>query len=342
MTRPARSALVLQGGGALGAYELGAARALYGSGTFAPDIVAGVSIGAVTAVLLTRPARGQKPLEALEAFWEEVTVPGLLFPPPLRPYASFLGNPNFFVPRLDILTLPSWTYFYDTTPLRRTLTQLVDVDALADKDASPGLLVSATHLEEGQIKYFYSREHMLTLDHIVASGSLPPAFATTVIENQSYWDGGLFDNTPLGAVIDRLDHALDVDWTVYVVNLFPNRAPIPRNFPEIAARMKNLQFANKTKDDVEMMRRINEVAAVMHALDKLPGGNPLKDDPAYRAVKNRGYVHVPRIVSITPPQPIDEFGDADFSPQAIKTRADEGYAQTMDALRAAAKAAKPA
>jgi predicted acylesterase/phospholipase RssA len=43
MTRPARSALVLQGGGALGACELGAAHALYKDNNFAPDVIAGVS-----------------------------------------------------------------------------------------------------------------------------------------------------------------------------------------------------------------------------------------------------------------------------------------------------------
>ena len=74
--------------------------------------------------------------------------------------------------------------------------------------------------------------------------------------------------------------------------------------------MKNLQFANKTLEDVEMMRRINEV----EALEKLPGGNPLKDDPAHEAVKERGYVDVPRIIPITPTETVHEFSDNDFSP----------------------------
>jgi predicted acylesterase/phospholipase RssA len=334
MTPPARSALVLQGGGALGAYELGTARALYKDANFAPEVIAGVSIGAVTAVLLARPAGGRKPLDALEAFWNEVTVPGLFFPSDLRQYASFLGNRNFFLPRVDYFAWPTWTYFYDTAPLRRTLEHLVDLGALADTNAVPRLLISATNLKEGQIEYFYSQRESLTLDHVMASGSLPPAFPMTTIGNDSYWDGGLFDNTPLGAVIDKLDKAPDVHRTVYVVNLFPNKAPIPRNLSEIAARMKNLQFANKTLDDVEMMRRMNEVAKLMEALEKLPGGNPLQDDPAYIAVKTRAYVEVPEIVSITPPEPIDEFGDADFSPEAIKKRANQGYAQTMKALAA--------
>jgi NTE family protein len=336
----ARSALVLQGGGALGAYELGAARALYQDNHFSPDMIAGVSIGAITALLLARPARGLKPLKALEAFWEKVTVPGFMLPPSLRQYASFFGNRNFYVPRLDYFNWPSWTYFYETAPLRDTLKQLVDLDALLDRTAAPALLVSATDLEDGQIRYFYSREDKLTLDHIVASGSLPPAFPMTLIENKSYWDGGLFDNTPLGAVLDKLDNATGVDRTIYVVNLFPNKAPLPRDLLEVQERMKNLHFANKSSADLAMLRRLGEVAELMEAIESLPGGNPLKDDPAYEAVKKRGYIHVPRIVSITPPEPVSEireYGDGDFSPSGIQKRAEEGYAQTMKALRVIAE-----
>jgi NTE family protein len=142
MPHPARTALVLQGGGALGAYELGAARRLYAKDAFAPDIIAGVSIGAITAVLLARPAAGLKPLEALEAFWQKVAVSAPFLPTILRPYASAWGDPNFFVPRLDYYALPHWTSLYDTEPLRQTLSQLVDLRALADPKAAPGLLVS--------------------------------------------------------------------------------------------------------------------------------------------------------------------------------------------------------
>src|SRR6516162_7469827 len=340
MTRQAQSALVLQGGGALGAYELGAARALYRDNHFSPDVIAGVSVGAITAVHLARPARGLKPLEALEAFWEKVTVPGLILPPALRQYASFFGDRNFFVPRLDYFNWPSWTYLYDTMPLRDTLKQLVDLDSLADRTAAPALLVSATDLEEGQIRLFYSREDTLTLDHIVASGSLPPAFPMTLIENKFYWDGGLFDNTPLGAVINKFDHARGVNRTIYVVNLFPNKAPLPRNLLEVQERMKNIHFANKSSADLETLRRLSEVAELMEALESLPGGNPLKDDPTYEVVKKRDYIHVPRIVSITPPEPVSEireYGDSDFSPDAIQMRAEQGYAQTMKALRVIAE-----
>jgi NTE family protein len=200
MTDKARSALVLQGGGALGAYELGAARALYETPEFAPDLIAGVSIGAITAALLARPGKGLKPLEALQAFWRRVTVDAPFVPPAFRPYEAFFGNAHFFLPRFDFWNWRTWTYFYSTTPLRDTLTDLVDLRALADKDATPELLVSATNVTEGEIAYFYSGDQGLMLDHIMASGSLPPAFPKTTPrvdgKDQSFWDGGLFDNTP--------------------------------------------------------------------------------------------------------------------------------------------------
>jgi hypothetical protein len=99
--------------------------------------------------------------------------------------------------------------------------------------------------------------------------------------------------------------------------------------------MKNLQFANKSLEDVKLLSRFNQVAALIQALETFPGGNPLKDNDAYKAVKRQGYLHVPCIVPITPPEVPKEFDDADFSPEAIKTRADEGEAQTEKALKAA-------
>ncbi len=332
MPHPESTALVLQGGGALGAYELGAARRLYKDPDFAPDLIAGVSIGAITAVLLARPAQGLKPLEALEAFWQKVTVNGLFLPPPLRPYASALGNPNFFVPRHDYFALPMWTHIYDTAPLRETLSQLIDLKALADPEAMPGLLVSATDVEAGEIEYFFSREGGLSLDHIMASSSFPPSFPMTQIGEKYYWDGGLFDNTPLGAVLERLDTAKGGDRTIFVINLFPNKVPLPTNLHKVRVRTHNLHFVNRSRADVRMLGRINEVADLMEALESLPEGNPLKDHPAYLAVAKRQYVRHPRIVEITRPEQVLGFGGSDFSPGTIEQRADEGFKQTDKAL----------
>jgi predicted acylesterase/phospholipase RssA len=329
-----RSALVLQGGGALGAYELGAARRLYEDGTFAPDMISGVSIGAITATLLARPAKGLTPIQALEAFWSEVTVAAWLYPFLLRPFASAFGNPHFFMPRTDLAGMLGWTSLYDTSPLRRTLETLVDLDALADPGARPGLLVSATDVEAGQIAYFYSAEKGLSLDHVLASGSLPPSFPMTEVDGRAYWDGGLFDNTPLGAVLDRLDVGPGVERTVYVVNLFPNRAPLPTSMAEVAERTLNLQFANRTKQDLKLLDRFDEVARLMELLERLPADSPVKQDEAFMAVRKRGYVRAPRIVQITRPEQAGAFDGMDFSPEGIAKRSEQGYAETARALAA--------
>ncbi|HMK90070.1 MAG TPA: patatin-like phospholipase family protein [Methylocystis sp.] len=344
MSRTSSSALVLQGGGALGAYEYGAAEALYEQSDFNPDLIAGVSIGAITAVLLARPAKGLKPIEALSRFWDRVSVAGDLFPPAFREYASLFGNPNFFTPRLDLLSIATWTSIYDTAPLRRTLSELVDLDALTDPAAAPGLLVSATNVREGQIRYFYSGDGGLRLDHIIASGSLPPSFPMTRIEDEKtgdeksdddwYWDGGVFDNTPLGAVLDRLDQSPGVERSIYVVNLFPNKAPLPRNLLEVNTRLQNLQFANKTLEDLKLLRRFDEVAQLIEALDTLPQGNPLAGHPAYDAVAKQRYVRVPNVIAVTRPEQAAGFDASDFSPQTIAARKAEGYKQTIRALHA--------
>jgi predicted acylesterase/phospholipase RssA len=334
MASAGRSALVLQGGGALGAYELGAARRLYEDPAFAPDVIAGVSIGAITAALLARPARGLTPLAALEAFWDEVAVSSWLAPHLLRPYLSAFGNPHFFMPRTDLVGMLHWTSLYDTSPLKATLEDLLDVNALADPKAEPGLLVSATDVEAGQIAYFYSGDEGLCLDHILASGSLPPSFPMTWIRERAYWDGGLFDNTPLGAVLDHLTSDPKADRTIYVVNLFPNRAPVPQTMAEVAERMMNLQFVNRTRQDLSLMHRFDQVARLMERLEGLPGGNPLKGDAAFEDVHRQAYVRAPRIVEITRPEQAGEFDGMDFSPEGIKSRADQGYAETARQLAA--------
>lgn len=332
----ARSALVLQGGGALGAFELGVARRLYKNPDFAPDLIAGVSIGAITAALLARPAKGLTPLQALEKFWQAVAVTGWFLPPPLRPYASLLGNPAFYVPRYDFYDLARWTNLYDTAPLRATLSQLLDLEALADRSAHPGLLVTATDIEAGEIEEFYSGDTALTLDHILASGSLPPSFPMTRIGGKSYWDGGLFDNTPLGAILDQLGEA--DERTIYVINLFPNKGPIPTTFPQVNERAQNLQFCNKTAQDIKLLRRFDEVADLMDALAGLAADHAIHEDPhfaaAYAKVRDRNYVRVPNIVTITRAQQLEDFGGSDFSPATIAKRAEEGEAEANKVLGA--------
>jgi NTE family protein len=333
-------ALVLQGGGALGAFELGVARVLYGERAWRPDVIAGVSIGAVTAVLLARP-KGGDPLAALEAFWRQVAVTAPWIPGPLRPYASVLGNPHLFMLRTDVWNLPWWTNFYTVGALRETLAGLVDLDALADPGARPGVLLTATDVAAGEITAFYSDDKGLTLDHVLASSSLPPSFPATTICRRSYWDGGMFDNTPLGAVLDHLDpsDACRDEREVVVVNLFPNAAHVPMNMAEVSQRALNLIFANKTASDLRLLDRFNAIAGLLDTIRSDPRWADLAASAPFKAA-DRGYIEVPNVVTVTRKEPADSAASGDFSAETIAARAEEGERATREAF--AGRLRKPA
>lgn len=326
-------ALVLQGGGALGAYELGVARVLYGERGYRPDLIAGVSIGAITAVLLARP-KGRDPLAALEAFWERVTVAAPWLPDSLRAYASmWWGNPNFFMPKLDYWDMAEWTSFYSTEPLRRTLADFVDEAALADPTATPRLVMTATDVAAGEITPFWSGDGGLTLDHVLASGSLPPSFPATVVGGTSYWDGGLFDNTPLGEVIGRMKpvEAAPAEREIIVVNLFPNKGALPKNLAEVNQRMLSLSFANKTASDLGLLARFNALAALMREIRSDDVWKGLRALPAYKAL-DQNYIEAPNIVAITRSGELDGAPWTDFSPDGIARLAAAGATATRDAF----------
>ena len=192
--------LVLQGGGALGAYEAGAVRCLYERGMEC-TIVAGASSGAVNSVTLA--AAKTNPPDELEAMWKGFITPDILVPPPIGPaeHVGALGVPHMYRPRLDYWRLPTWTYAADNTPLRKTLEHL-DWKQVRDPDHMR-VFVSASDIENGKTVYFSNLHPKrklpgpeypavdLGVDHALASGSFPGGFPWTMIDGRAYWDGGI-------------------------------------------------------------------------------------------------------------------------------------------------------
>jgi len=215
-------ALVLQGGGALGAYQGGVYEAL-AEADLHPDWVAGISIGAInTAIIVGNPPESRA--DRLREFWQGATAPlwqgieaacGPLLAAGdgLRSAMNQLsaglavssGASGFFSPRLSVPWLapagtPEATSYYDTTPLRRTLERLVDFDRINAGEMR--LSVGAVNVRSGNFVYFDTQTHTIAPEHIMASGALPPGFPAVEIEGEHYWDGGLVSNTPLQWVMD--------------------------------------------------------------------------------------------------------------------------------------------
>jgi predicted acylesterase/phospholipase RssA len=317
--------LVLQGGGALGSYELGAARRLYAGG-FRPDVISGVSIGAISAVLLGRPRNGDA-IGTLDEFWRRVSLPNWLslFDP--MHVASLFGVPHFYAP------LPTATSLYSVERLRATLSELVDVERLGQRGAAPRVIVSATNLDRGAIDYFDSGKQGLTLDHVLASGALPPSFPMVQVAAPdgvmcSYWDGGVFDNTPLGPVIDAVGEREGEAPRIVVVNLFENIAPVPRSMTEVSSRFLDLIFANKTRGDVALMGRFNRLVALA---ERVPAGAAESAEVVDLLKEIRGYRNI-QVIEIMPEGGVLDAdrsgGSGDFSAGGIEHRAELGWRQT--------------
>jgi predicted acylesterase/phospholipase RssA len=322
---PAQTALVLQGGGALGAFEFGALKRLYQQPDFAPDIVSGVSIGAVNAACIV--GGRNTPINTLTHIWGRFAIqsPGAL-PDFLQRAMSLWGNPHFFNMRSDYLAAPFWTSFYNTTPLRRVLLESIDFDKLNHSPTK--IILSATNVQTGQIELFdnHHQEKPLTVDHLLASCSLPPTFPATKINGKTYWDGGLFNNTPLAPVIERMDPDPDSPKQIYVINLFPNQGRLPENMFDVFDRMIEMIFSNKLVNDIETARKVDEFVEAMNYIDthlSPAARKKIRAMPGYKRLAS--YKLIKNITLITDTEPETASGPLDFSQKAIRRRTAAGY-----------------
>src|SRR5262245_27439844 len=269
-----RIALLLQGGGALGAYQGGVYQAL-AEADLHPDCVAGISIGAINSALIAGNPPDKR-VEKLRAFWETVSQPPLGVPylPALEIKNDMLhqmvnqwralgalmwGAPSFFQPRVPppIFTpasKPDTLAFYDTSPLKGLLESLVDFDRINACEMRFG--VGAVNIRTGNFIYFDNFTHKVGPQHIMASGSLPPGFPATEVDGEYYWDGGLVSNTPLQWVLDSRPR---VDTLTFQVDLWSARGPLPRDMIEVDVRQKDIRYSSRTRASTDMFRRMQSM-----------------------------------------------------------------------------------
>ncbi len=285
--------LVLQGGGALGAYQAGVFESL-AKVYREPTWVAGISIGAINAALIAgNPAHAR--VGRLREFWDLVSS---ALPAPLLGANShareglneasanqvmLFGVPGFFKPRFPPApfqprgSLAAISY-YDTAPLRDTLERLVDFDRI--NAGGVRLSIGAVNVRTGNFEYFDSSKQAIDARHIMASGALPPGFAPVEIDGEHYWDGGLVSNTPLQYVLDQPGKERR---TVFQVDLFAARGALPATLAEVTEREKDIRFSSRTRMNTtnELDRQVIAQAA-KRLIAKLPP--KLRDDPDLRAL----------------------------------------------------------
>lgn len=344
-----RIAMVLQGGGALGAYQAGVYQALHEAG-LEPDWVNGVSIGAINAAIIA----GNKPerrLERLREFWETITArPGWPMPDdalvPTGDWARQVGNaisafgamalgqPGFFQPHqinpwLSPRGARTAASFYDTAPLRETLLRLVDFDLL--NSGAVRYAAGAVNVASGNFAYFDNNTTTIVPEHIMASGALPPALPMAQIGTDWFWDGGLVSNTPLQHLLEAVGGA---NILVFQVDLFSARGIVPRDMQEVLSREKDIRFSSRTRLITDYFRRYYRLQVQLRdALGKVEEDR-LTD--AERALKQE----LSDLPEITILQMVyqqrayeGQAKDYEFSARSMREHWESGYRDTERTLR---------
>jgi NTE family protein len=278
-------ALLLQGGGALGAYQAGVYQAL-AEADLHPDWVAGISIGAInSAIIAGNPPKRR--VDALREFWQLVSTSPLGIPyfrhveygdiqhqlvNQTRALGILLfGAPNFFVPRMPPPTVwpptgPDKASYYDNAPLQVTLERLVDFDRINSGEMR--FSVGAVDIRSGNFTYFDSKTHKIRYEHIAASGSLPPGFPATKIDDNYFWDGGLISNTPLEWVLDAQPRH---DTLAFQVDLWNARGELPKTMVEVDVRHKEIMYSSRNRAATDRYKYIQKLRiALGRLLEKIP------------------------------------------------------------------------
>jgi NTE family protein len=289
-------ALLLQGGGALGAYQGGVYEAL-AEADIHPNWIAGISIGAINAAIIAGNPPDSR-VERLRQFWTQVTSNGL-WDWSANPFVDWAGSDDarnllnqmsanftaasgasgFFSGR----ALMPWlqpggtlgaTSFYDTKELKRTLERLVDFDRL--NAGMTRFSAGAVNVRTGNFVYFDTTTHTIAPEHVMASGALPPGFPAVEIDGEHYWDGGLVSNTPLQWVIESNPRRQDT--LAFQVDLWSSQGTLPRNLAEVATRHKEIQFSSRTRASTSQFKNVHRVQRALDALLRRLPADPENDD----------------------------------------------------------------
>ena len=343
-SREQRIALVLQGGGALGAYQAGIYQAL-DEHDLTPDWVIGTSIGAINAALIAGNDRPMR-LARLREFWERIAHQDGFdlnsVPDEARRLNTMLatmdsmtrGVPGFFAPRpfslfpMGIAVEPEQASFYDTAALAGTLKELVDFDFL-NSDDRIRLTVNALKVTTGELVSFDSAQQPVGLEHIMASGALPPGFPPVRVDGELYWDGGLYSNTPLDTVLDDEPRS---NTLCFMVDLWSADGPEPTTLDQVQTRQKDVMFASRSQQHIKEYLKLHNLRRTLHALhEKMPA--KLKHATDMQALAELGCDTTMHIVRL-PYSGRDwhmASKDINFSRGSIEWRWEQGY---QDALRA--------
>lgn len=338
-------AYVFQGGGALGAYQVGVFQALLENG-YEPTWMIGTSIGAINAGIIA----GNRPedrLRKLKEFWDII---GILILPGFTPkdelsrrwynYISALtsliyGQSSFFYPRLDLLALfsgPTETEsYYALDPLRQTLEKLIDFDIL--NSGNIRYTIGAVEITQGKSIYFDNHKQKINVEHILASCALPPGFPAIEVEGDFYWDGGVLSNSPTEVLINEPQR---LNTLCFMANIFDSYGLLPKSMDDVLKRYKDITYSSRYRSQIQSLREKLKLENDINLLyNKLP--DYLKNDPAIKKIHDSiretiVTIHFVRFLYTAPSTELSSKG-YEFSKLSIKERFETGYQDGLIAVK---------
>lgn len=341
---PGQVVLVMQGGGALGAFQAGVYEAMHEAG-IEPDWVVGTSIGAINGAIIAGNAPENR-IARLKEFWDMV---GSGVTSSLHWNGFGVGNlmhnlgtisqgiPGFFRPNAcawfgDYLPLGvANASYYSTAPLRRTLNALVDFDYLAK--GATRLTLGAVKVRSGHMHYFDSRDATIDTDHVMASGALPPAFPAVMIDDEPYWDGGIYSNTPIEVVMDDNPRR---DSVIFAAQLWQQEDKAPLSIEQVISRLKDIQYSSRAESHTARHQQIHHLRHVVRELGNLLPENA-RSRPDVKELLGWGCGTVMHILNLPAPalEAEDHTKDLDFTAFGIEARWNAGRELTRSRIAAA-------
>ncbi len=258
---------LLQGGGALGSYQVGVCQGLLEFG-MEPDWLVGTSIGSINAAIIAGNAPEDR-MPRLKQFWKKISNS---FPTCALTSENFLlqeymnystaqsavlfGQSGFFKPRRFYPWLwgkctPDEISFYDTSELRDTLLEVIDFERI--NKGKMRLTLGAVCVRTSAATRFDSAYQTIGPEHIMASGALPPGFPAVKVGDEYYWDGGISSNTPFRVVLDEAEPS---NLLCFIVNLFTHVDGLPGSMMDVMKALKEIEYSSRHE---AVMRHFSEL-----------------------------------------------------------------------------------
>lgn len=339
---PGQVVFVFQGGGALGAYQAGVYEAFHAAG-IEPDWVVGTSIGAINGAIIAGNPFEQR-IDRLRDFWNRVerNIPSgipFLWPAFFKTASDIgilaSGVSGFFSPNpaaawgLNAKIGVERAAFYSAESLKESLSELVDFERL--RNGATRFTVGAVNVRSSELRYFDNRNTVIGSEHVMASSALPPAFPAVLIDGESYWDGGIYSNTPLEVVFDDNPRK---DSVVFAVQVWHSSGPQPETIWQVFARHKDIQFASRSKSHIARQEQIHHLRHIIRELaGRLPESE--RNSPKVQELAGYGCGTIMHIVQLNAPrlEGEDHLKDIDFTKTGIAARWQAGYADGCRILK---------